>query len=867
MGDCRVVGNSIFELQLVPEDAPPINPSPWYALRITKLVAGDADRIRITLRYPEGFQHRYRAKVSTDQLSWTELPDKATVARGDETVELIFEVSDLTTYVSAQENLNIKWYEQLGRTLDLDWPKLKESVIGHSHAKRPIVAYQTNPAAKQMILLLGRSHPPEVTGALSFEVFVKRLAALRRDACTRGTLQDCRFFTRFNFVLVPLLNPDGVAFGHWRHNLDSTDLNRDWGPFKQPETRAVIGFVEQLESRGSELRLMLDFHSTNRNVLYTQTNEDETDPPEFAQRWFRRVAELSSENEKQGFASSFEHAERKLTDLTTSKNYFFRRNGIPSITFETGDATDRLELVESVRRFADVFAMLMSEEEEMRNMLQMHSSGHGSECVAAFERMEPCKDYFCFLLATNAASMLALHKAGLLSDQDVAAFSSTMMQAERNAEDDPELRVTDYLKLEKQLIEIGGTEVTNIHMGRSRQDVHGTVRRMIVRQRWLHSIETLTSLQSQLVDLAERHRGTVIPAYTHGVPSQPTGFGHLMIAYAHSLGRSITRLQEGYERLNQAPLGSSVGNTGPYEIDRIFMANALGFDTPVSNSFDANFVSPMDYRQEIADILAGSATVVHQFIANIHSQQRNPWPWIYVAREQVSSSSSMPQKRNPRSLDRLRTTANEVLSLAMRTRLRSHNVDAGMHDYRQLDSVTDIVSTALDMFREFGVLLDSIVIDQERALQEINRSFATSAEIADLLYRETELTFRQAQDLTAAVVEYARENEKLLDQLTQRNLNAVARRVLNKNFPVSRSAVLRAIDPIYLVASRKGLGGPQLAAIDAQIASSREFSNQTKFWQIQSKSKIIESEAVMQNMLFDSCSLAKDEQAVGEDDR
>lgn len=865
MGDCRVLGESIFELNLKPEDEPPINPSPWYGIRITRLDADVAGRIRVTLRYPQGFEHRYPAKFSRDQLSWTLLPEEATAERGNGVVDLIFEVSDSTTYIAAQENLNVDWYREFGHSLQLDWPDLQDKVVGHSHAKRSIIAYETNPAAKQFVLLLGRSHPPEVPGAMALNAFIGRLAEIRRDACVYGTLKDCRFFTKFNFVVVPLLNPDGVVLGHWRHNLGSTDLNRDWGPLEQPETRAVVEFVERLESSGSKLRAMLDFHSTNRNVLYTQTNEDQTDPPTFAKRWFDRVAEATPFKETEGFASGFEHAERELSNLGTSKNFFFRRNGIPSITFESGDETDRMELIESVSRFADAFAMLLSEEEEMRSLLQMHASERGNACVSAFERLNPCEDYYCFLLTTNAASMLALHRADLLSDGEVASFSATMLQAEKNATEDTNLRVSDYLKLESQLIEIGGLEVTNIHLGRSRQDMHGTVRRMLVRHHWLQALDSHVALQRKLVDLAERHRGTVIPAYTHGVPSQPTGFGHLLIAYANSLSRSIARLQEGYIRLNKAPLGSSVGNTGSVAIDRKYMADLLGFDAPVANSFDANFISPLDYRQEIADILAGSAAVVQQLLANVHSQQRNPWPWIYVSRDEVSQSSSMPQKRNPRSLDRLRTTANDVLTLAMRTRLRSHNVDAGMHDYRLLDSVTDIVSKVLDMNSKLSQLLDSLVVDQERALQEINNSFAASAQIADLLHEETELSFRQAQDLTAAVVDYAREKGRLFHQLTQRDLNTVARDITGSKFPVSRSAVMHVIDPIYLVASRKGLGGPQLAAIDDQISSAKNRLNETDFWLMQSKSKIIEAEAAMQSLIFDSCSLVKKGEPVIED--
>ena len=859
MGDCRVVGDSIFELTLKPEDEPPINPSPWYGFQITRREGVEAARIRISLRYPEGFTHRYRAKVSSDGSLWRLLPDDATRTDNEGTTDLVIAIEQATTFVSAQENLNLAWYDEMQRTLEHDWPALQHDVIGHSLAKREVVAYQTNPGAPKFVLLLGRAHPPEVPGALGFDVFVRALAEMRRESCVYGTLRDCRFFNRHNFVLVPLLNPDGVVLGHWRHNLGSTDLNRDWGFFEQPETSAVERFVQQLEAKGAQLTVALDFHATNRSILFTQTEDDVTDPPAFAERWFSKVAKATQEIEEPGYASGIEHGPRELSDLGTSKNYFFRRNGVPSITFELADTVDRDELKQNVGRFADAFVMLLSEEDDMNRQTRMHAPTTDNACAIAFERLEACQDYFCFLLATNLTSMIVLNDIDVLSNTDAANHAATMLIAEQNASNNPELRVTDYLKLEGQLIELSGPEISNIHASRSRQDVHGTVRRMITRQQWLVALEELTSLHRQMIDLAERRRGTVIPAYTHGVPAQPTTYAHQLMAYAHSIGRIIERLREGFNRLNQAPLGASVGNTGSYRFDRDQMARLLGFNKAVSNSYDANFVSTLDYRQELADILASSTSVVTQFVANVHAQQRNPWPWIYVARDQVLPSSSMPQKRNPRSLDRLRTDANQVLALAHRTRLRSHNVDAGMHDYRLLDSVTELVTETIKMYRGFTELLNSIVIDDDRALAEIDRSFAASAQIADVVFRETDVPFRTAQELAAAIVEFARESDQQLNELTQRELNQISRTVLDRNLPVPRGAILRALDPIYMVASRKGSGGPQLSSIDAQIAAARTQLEETRFWLLQSKSTIIEAESALQSSIFDICSHVEDE--------
>ncbi len=65
---------------------------------------------------------------------------------------------------------------------------------------------------------------------------------------------------------------------------------------------------------------------------------------------------------------------------------------------------------------------------------------------------------------------------------------------------------------------------------------------------------------------------------------------------------------------------------------------------------DANFIDSMEFKLEFAEIVSGLALTINQFVANVHSQQREPLPWLYLGDASVSASTSMPQKRNPRDL-------------------------------------------------------------------------------------------------------------------------------------------------------------------------------------------------------------------------
>ena len=353
MAACTVVDQRAVDLEIRPEDDGRINPSPWYGFHVRALSAG-AGTLRVRLLY-SNHEHRYAPKVSVDGDVWRRLPVAAVdVREGAATLRLLPDEHGF--YVSAQENINEQvyavWRAAVAAQAGTTWREIGSSVAG-----RPILALHTNPDARNYLLLLGRQHPPEVPGALAFMQFATRLLALGREACTTPQGGGCRFFQNHDFVLVPLLNPDGVAKGHWRHNLRRTDLNRDWGAFAQPETLAVRDLVDRQEWRGKRLRAMLDFHSTRRNVFYTQDAASITRPADFATRWFKAVKNY-------GPLYSFEHAPRRLSGQGNAKNYYYRRFGVPSITYEVADEEDRGLIASSSSAFAEALVDVFVAEDE-----------------------------------------------------------------------------------------------------------------------------------------------------------------------------------------------------------------------------------------------------------------------------------------------------------------------------------------------------------------------------------------------------------------------------------------------------------------------------------------------------------------------
>jgi hypothetical protein len=339
LGVCAVSSDGRFTLALVPEDAPPINPSAWFAFR----ASGSAgDRVDVELALDHGYA-RYWPKISRDGETWQALPPESVTGGGEASKSMTFHfaLEGPQAWIAGQEILDSRDYRDWIAQMDAV-EGVSTQLLGRSVQGRPVLLAETEDKP-ELVLLIGRQHPPEVTGAIGMDSFL--------DTVFSDSELAVRFRNRFKLGVVPFMNPDGVAHGHWRHNAGGTDLNRDWGPFRQPETQAVIAWVEQQESEGRELKLVLDFHSTWEDLFYTQPAVEE--PLDFASAWL---------NASRARLPDFPFRHVQSTDFVqpNSKNYFHNSRGIPAITYEVGDDTDR----DAARRAAVVFA-----EEMMRTML------------------------------------------------------------------------------------------------------------------------------------------------------------------------------------------------------------------------------------------------------------------------------------------------------------------------------------------------------------------------------------------------------------------------------------------------------------------------------------------------------------------
>ncbi|WP_235296312.1 M14 family metallopeptidase [Portibacter marinus] len=312
--------DSTFRVLILPENRP-INSSPWYAFTMS---SEEPRTVHLVMDYGEN-QHRYWPKLSSDLIKWTPIDSSAADFQDGRAVFTV----DLTTqpiYFSGQELSNSEivkaWFDQVCENTALE-----QFEVGKSKLGRSLFGAVSEPLDEkaETVVFISRQHPPEVTG-------YKALQSYLDEVMGNSTLAT-DFRKKYRILVYPLLNPDGVDMGHWRHNAGGIDLNRDWQYYRQPETKQIAQhIVEYVSDRRSDVILGIDFHSTQEDVYYTYPDEHEH-LMDFRNYWVEAI------EERLGEGNAYEDPDP--LESPVSKGWFIVQFGAEAVTYEVGDETPR----------------------------------------------------------------------------------------------------------------------------------------------------------------------------------------------------------------------------------------------------------------------------------------------------------------------------------------------------------------------------------------------------------------------------------------------------------------------------------------------------------------------------------------------
>ncbi|SMO55371.1 Zinc carboxypeptidase [Fodinibius sediminis] len=347
MNDFYKVDKSLYRVVIEPENHP-INNSPWYAFKIH---SESPRTVQLQLSYRHG-EHRYHPNISRDGNHWRTMDPSAIQVDTAGVATLTLDLDGDPLWISAQELLTYRDMTQWMDSIRTASPTVVDTV-GYSHRRYPILKMTTAPKPRDqkqgVLVITGRQHPPEVTGGLASRIFIETLTADTRLARA--------FRKAFEIWSYPLVNPDGVNGGHWRHNAAGVDLNRDWKNFNQPETRAIRDDLLTLRNDPNrKVYYGIDFHSTNENIFYPINRDITTFPDDFTYKWIEEL--------KNSFPEMPLKVEPFPPNSPIAKNWIYHTFGADALTYEVDDRADRSQLREISRQAAQIL---------MQNLLEAKS--------------------------------------------------------------------------------------------------------------------------------------------------------------------------------------------------------------------------------------------------------------------------------------------------------------------------------------------------------------------------------------------------------------------------------------------------------------------------------------------------------------
>ncbi|MEK1971211.1 argininosuccinate lyase [Vibrio parahaemolyticus] len=368
----------------------------------------------------------------------------------------------------------------------------------------------------------------------------------------------------------------------------------------------------------------------------------------------------------------------------------------------------------------------------------------------------------------------ALLSVGVLSAEEQQKLELALNELKLEVMEDPHQILRSDAEdihswVEQQLISKVGDLGKKLHTGRSRNDQVATDLKLWCRQQGQQLLIALDRLQSQMVQVAKQHQGTVLPGYTHLQRAQPVTFAHWCLAYVEMFERDYSRLSDALQRLDTCPLGSGALAGTAYPIDREQLAHNLGFHRATRNSLDS--VSDRDHVMELMSVASISMLHLSRLAEDMIFYNSGESNFIELADTVTSGSSLMPQKKNPDALELIRGKTGRVygalagMMMTVKALPLAYNKDM----QEDKEGLFDALDTWNDCMEMAALCFDGIKVNGERTLEAAKQGYANATELTDYLVAKG-IPFREAHHIVGVAVVGAIAKGCALEELSLQEL-------------------------------------------------------------------------------------------------
>jgi argininosuccinate lyase len=366
-----------------------------------------------------------------------------------------------------------------------------------------------------------------------------------------------------------------------------------------------------------------------------------------------------------------------------------------------------------------------------------------------------------------------------------------------------------HMNIEKRLFQIIGEEAGYVHTARSRNDQVITDFKIWIRSATKEINILLDKIIKDTLKLAEKNIDTLMPGFTHLKNAQAISFAHYLMAYVEMFNRDKKRFINNLDNLDENPLGVAALTGTSFNIDRNYTTKKLGFKRATNNSVDT--VSDRDFVLDFLYCVSVCSMHISRIAEELIIWSSDGFNLINLSDKVVTGSSIMPQKKNPDLLEYLRGKTGSTYGnlFSMLTILKG----LPLSYFKDLQDDKEIIfksnDTLVNCLKVFDEILKNSTPNKKEMLKLANSGYITATDLADYLVRNHSMSFRQAYQKTAAIVNLAEKKNKNLNQFTLEELKKIEPKLTNE--------VLKVFDLKNSVNSKQSYGGTSFDNIKKMI--------------------------------------------------
>ena len=433
------------------------------------------------------------------------------------------------------------------------------------------------------------------------------------------------------------------------------------------------------------------------------------------------------------------------------------------------------------------------------------------------------------VIKINIAHLLMLNKKKIIDKKTTSKCIKSLKSIDDSFQLDSNLEDV-HMNVESFVIDHIGSEMGGqLNLAKSRNDQVASAIRMTSRQFILDILTNIHDLQKVILTLAKSHTDYLMPSFTHLQHAQIVTLSHNLLAHYDSLSRDAERFQETYQRVNKSPQGSGAIASVIINVDRDYVAKLLGFDGLVENSIDAT--TTRDFCIELMSNLTLLMLNVEKIVNELVLWSTSEFSYVEISDEFSSTSSIMPQKKNPVIAELIRSKSSIIIGDLVTSIGIVKSLTLGYSiDLQDLTPrLWNSLDKSLSSIQLLSNMLSNCKFNKESMSNNLDDTMI-AADLANYLASNYNISFRQSHHIVGTLSKTSADSDKKLSSLVKSDLLQVTKKITGKTIKISVDEIDSIFNYNKNVNSKTTKGSPSASESNRMIKVRKtSLANSSKF--------------------------------------